>query len=239
MSFKTETCAQCGNLFSYDDSLFGRKPEWGGGMLGGYLCSNCANQRKQEQQLKAFREDDRKRQEMDNIIRENEEDDRYQREQREQRRNQELQRQAEYESANPGEYECPNCLYITLKRNASRCPKCHGTVSSSYWYTINKREAEAQEQARLEADEWERARPQREAAERALKKTKAKRKATIIICSIIGPFLIAGIIAVFSGYSFSRGIEKLVEIITMIIFLPIAIGFLFLIYKIWAFFAGD
>src|ERR1700741_4132999 len=38
-----------------------------------------------------------------------------------------------YKRNNPGDYTCPNCLYITLKSGASRCPKCQGTVDADYW----------------------------------------------------------------------------------------------------------
>lgn len=233
MSFKTETCAQCGNLFSYDDSLFGKQPEWAGGMLGGYICSNCSNQRRYEKQQEEFRKEDQDRGEMDRIRRGIEEEDRELERQKQQRIQQQQQQEYQYQAQNPGEYECPNCLYITLKRNASRCPKCQGTVNQNYWRAIEQQEALEEEKRRQEAEEWERARPAREAADKEKRAAKAKRKTIIIISSIIGPFLLSGLIAVFNGYSFSYGIEKLVTVIAMIIFIPIVIGVIILLKKIF------
>lgn len=48
--------------------------------------------------------------------------------------------EAEYDRANPGDYECPECLFITLRRGASRCPKCQANVPSGYWSPIFERE---------------------------------------------------------------------------------------------------
>ena len=59
-----------------------------------------------------------------------------------------LQRQDEsenwlaFKSANPGDYDCPHCRYRTLKLQASRCPKCHGEVSSHFWSKIAEAKAE-------------------------------------------------------------------------------------------------
>lgn len=41
-------------------------------------------------------------------------------------------RESDYRRANPGDYECPDCKPTTLKKNATRCPMCHGTPSQSY-----------------------------------------------------------------------------------------------------------
>ncbi|MBE0618638.1 MAG: hypothetical protein IH608_12055 [Proteobacteria bacterium] len=67
---------------------------------------------------------------------------------------------AEHHRANPGDFECPHCRYVTLKREASRCPMCHGEVSRGYWEDVRAKEL---------ADELEYARtaPQREAARKA------------------------------------------------------------------------
>ena len=45
-----------------------------------------------------------------------------------------------YKRANPGDYECPHCKYISLKRGASRCPLCHGEVGSEFWQDLRNRE---------------------------------------------------------------------------------------------------
>lgn len=62
-------------------------------------------------------------------------------------------RESDYRRANPGEYACPHCQYISLKSGASRCPLCHGEVGRRYWDDVRA--------------EYERAAPQREAARRA------------------------------------------------------------------------
>src|SRR6266498_149447 len=94
-----------------------------------------------------------------------------------------------YKRNNPGDYTCPNCLYITLKSGASRCPKCQGTVGADYWVRVRagekakaladqerertRKAEEAAEEARKRAieakaaAEWERRAPEREAAARA------------------------------------------------------------------------
>lgn len=73
---------------------------------------------------------------------------------------------AEYKRANPGDYQCPECLYVTLKRRAHKCPKCHAAIRSEYWQPIYAREAaqaeEAARQKRLAAEEWARGEPERQ-----------------------------------------------------------------------------
>ena len=95
------------------------------------------------------------------------------------------QEEALHKRQNPGDYDCPHCLYRTLKLSASRCPMCHGQIGVEFWRPIieerKRREARAererQEQTaqaaarrRREADEaeqrrieWEKAAPEREA----------------------------------------------------------------------------
>ncbi|HUW27894.1 MAG TPA: hypothetical protein VMV97_04730 [Sulfuriferula sp.] len=63
---------------------------------------------------------------------------------------------------NPGDYVCPSCMFRTLKKGASRCPKCHADPGRQYWVDVTARER-AQEIAA--AEEWERGRPAREAKE--------------------------------------------------------------------------
>ncbi|HXU36508.1 MAG TPA: hypothetical protein VN937_09105 [Blastocatellia bacterium] len=74
-------------------------------------------------------------------------------------------------TANPGDYECPHCLYLSLKKDASRCPLCHGEVRSGYWDVVRVREKADEERraAALEAaaEEQIRTAPERAAAARA------------------------------------------------------------------------
>lgn len=90
-----------------------------------------------------------------------------------------------YKRNNPGDYTCPNCLYVTLRSGASRCPKCQGTVNADYWVRVRadekataladqeRKAEEAAEQARRRlaeaeaAADWVRRAPEREAAARA------------------------------------------------------------------------
>lgn len=40
-----------------------------------------------------------------------------------------------HRQANPGDFECPHCKFVSLKMDASRCPLCHGDVGKDYWQT--------------------------------------------------------------------------------------------------------
>lgn len=222
MSFKTVACSKCGNLFSYDDSFGSKKPQTDG-LFGGYLCSNCSNQIHNEKTQDDFRRQEQK------LFRQRQEEIEYNQSVEEQRQKERYwesirqQKEAQNKFENPGEYECPNCLFITLKRNASRCPKCQGTISQNYWAAIYKKEAQEKEKRRLAAEEWESTRPEREAAERMEKTRKLKRKILIIISSILGPFIIAGLIAVMNGHAFVDGISVIFSIIGYIILIAIII----------------
>jgi hypothetical protein len=76
----------------------------------------------------------------------------------------------DYTRDNPGEYKCPNCLYITLRSGAMRCPKCQGSVDAGYWNRVEANAKAAEERLRIkEAEakaEWQRSAPAREAAAR-------------------------------------------------------------------------
>ena len=89
---------------------------------------------------------------------------RQQREASEQQRD--LLSNAQYQQFNPGHYNCPHCLFQSLKRNASRCPLCHGVIDGEYWVQVQKGEKEAvARRAEIEAKEkkeLERTRPERE-----------------------------------------------------------------------------
>lgn len=76
-------------------------------------------------------------------------------------------RRAQLFEANPGEYGCPECRFITLRRGASRCPKCHASVPSGYWTPIferEEREAAEEKQRRKLADAADAQKKQREDA---------------------------------------------------------------------------
>jgi hypothetical protein len=86
------------------------------------------------------------------------------------RRHEELVRLREleiYKRNNPGDYQCPECLLISLVRGAMRCPLCHAVVGQGYWPPIyEKEELQAEEKARREKaaeEEWKRTEPERRA----------------------------------------------------------------------------
>lgn len=104
---------------------------------------------------------------------------------------------SDYRRANPGDYPCPHCRYISLKNYASRCPLCHGEIGGNYWNAVRKVEkdeaeiAEAESKAEAErkvareaaaAAEWIRTAPEREAAaivEQQIRRNEASRKLAI------------------------------------------------------------
>lgn len=100
---------------------------------------------------------------------------------------------------------CPECRYITLRRTATRCPKCHAMVAASYWTPILERErqvAEERERQRQQAaEEWARGEPERqrkakaEADARALEAQRLARGSTglgwvvvVIALVVLGAF---------------------------------------------------
>ena len=76
--------------------------------------------------------------------------------------------ESDYRRANPGNYECPLCLYVSLRMGASRCPSCHGDVPSGHWAGVFAAEKAMAERKRAreaaEAAEWARNAPVRAAA---------------------------------------------------------------------------
>lgn len=50
----------------------------------------------------------------------------------------EIQEQDRFERANPGDYKCEACLYITLKKGASRCPRVVLTLNRDIGLTLRK-----------------------------------------------------------------------------------------------------
>lgn len=84
-----------------------------------------------------------------------------------------------------GDYECPYCRHISLRRRATCCPLCQGTIGDDYWQPILAKEAAVatareQEKLRLQELAWEefqRTRPEREEAERRRAASEAATKA--------------------------------------------------------------
>lgn len=85
-----------------------------------------------------------------------------------------------YKRQNPGDYKCPECLYITLKRGASRCPACHAAIGHDHWPPIYENERlqveEKARQEKLDAEEWARGEPERQRQAKALAEEDERRR---------------------------------------------------------------
>jgi hypothetical protein len=103
-----------------------------------YDCPRCQAERRHEELLEQARES-------------HEEEVRYAQERHEEAI--EAARESDHRRANPGDYECPHCKYISLKRNATRCPLCHGSPDANYWSEVAAREEAARERAKAAAIE--------------------------------------------------------------------------------------
>lgn len=97
--------------------------------------------------------------------------------------------ESDHRRANPGDYACPHCKYISLNYDAARCPLCRGEIGGAYWNDVRAEEKAAAERRRAQeeeaAAEWIRTAPQRAAAEaealviRQRIEQAAKNKATV------------------------------------------------------------
>jgi ribosomal protein L37AE/L43A len=67
----------------------------------------------------------------------------------------ELERDELYQRQNPGEYDCPYCLYRKLRTGVSRCPSCHAEITQEQWRPIVEIE-------RALAKRWAREQPERQ-----------------------------------------------------------------------------
>jgi len=179
MGVESTSCSKCGKILRYNAGLFGNYPQSDG--LFSRLCSECANDRREEERheerLKASKRRDAEL-EQDRNSRYEDSERRLEEDREEQRRrHEELEQQAEdaaYEAQNPGDYECPCCFFITLRSGASRCPKCQGSISGEYWNKIYEQEAVEEKIAQEKFQEWERLEPFRDAEEAREKWVTAK-----------------------------------------------------------------
>lgn len=92
---------------------------------------------------------------------------------------------------NPGDYVCPSCLFRTLKKEASRCSKCHADIGRQYWDVIKTKERDARvcalaaKKAAKESDEkWAREQLITGEALAKLKKLKDKKSKSFIFSLI-------------------------------------------------------
>ena len=76
--------------------------------------------------------------------------------------------ESDYRRANPGDFECPHCKYISLKRGAARCPHCRGHIRSDDWIKLEAADKAAKRAA---------AEREKEAADVAEQKQRASARA--------------------------------------------------------------
>ena len=74
-----------------------------------------------------------------------------------------------YKFRNPGDFQCPACKLITLKRGASRCPICHIDIEPDFWTAVAERERREEiererERQRVEAENAAKEKERRETA---------------------------------------------------------------------------
>lgn len=97
---------------------------------------------------------------------------------------------SEHKRANPGDYKCPECLYVTLKRGAMRCPICRARITQQYWAWVEAAETAyvaEQAQAKIAAAEaWARAEPERDRFRvEARQRTRASRFAILYFAYLL------------------------------------------------------
>jgi ribosomal protein L37AE/L43A len=80
----------------------------------------------------------------------------------------ELERDELYQRQNPGEYDCPYCLYRKLRSGVSHCPSCHAEITQEQWRPIFEIE-------KALAKEWAKDQPERQRTPLPPKFTAAKR----------------------------------------------------------------
>jgi len=95
-----------------------------------------------------------------------------------------IARDQAYRVNNPGDYECPACLYKTLKRGATRC-KCGAVVLAEYWESVRSRERLQQEREERERAERYRKQQEHEAWLASPEGTAATKAAAVAAAAIV------------------------------------------------------
>ncbi|KKU50259.1 MAG: hypothetical protein A3F53_01675 [Candidatus Zambryskibacteria bacterium RIFCSPHIGHO2_12_FULL_48_10] len=101
-----------------------------------------------------------------------------------------------YKQSNPGDYKCPECYFITLKKGAKRCPMCRSSISEEYWKQVaekeeetRKRKAEIEEKQRQATEEQKRkAQEEKERIVRGIREAKKEweNKVDLVFALLIG-----------------------------------------------------
>lgn len=94
---------------------------------------------------------------------------------------------------NPGDYNCPSCLFRTLKRGASRCPKCHADPSRQYWVDVETKERDARLRAKEAAE-----RAAKEAAEKAAQEAAERAESNRLIYRLTNPNALLSLVVFFA-----------------------------------------
>ena len=93
--------------------------------------------------------------------------------------------EAAYRTNNPGDYQCPGCRMVSLKRLARRCPLCQWDIPNDSWERISEEERiekeRRQEKERIEKERRQRAEEERRkwlaSPEYAAQQERARREA--------------------------------------------------------------
>lgn len=120
---------------------------------------------------------------------------------------------------NPGDYYCPSCKFRTLKKGASRCPKCHADPGLQYWAEVEAKEREAWLRAKAAEDEWKRGEPARAAAARAAAAIKERTGRWSIFWTFYYLYLLPTLVLT-SGLFFVSGQIPALDWNTLIMALP-------------------
>lgn len=85
-----------------------------------------------------------------------------------------------------GDFPCPHCRLISLKEDASRCPKCHGDIGADYWIAVRQFYGDA---IRQKSEQEERERPERERREKQWKIRRAAERRRKFVRAVYWSYL--------------------------------------------------
>ena len=157
---------------------------------------------------------------------EREEERRREQEEREEERHEEnirLREQEDFKRKNPGDYECPECLFITLKKGATRCPVCHAAIARDHWPPIVERERlqaeetarrerlaaeEKSRQERLAAEEWAKGEPERQRLAKVAAEENERKKVAERHRELLNIVIVIGFVVLFLGVYFNQPAPK-------------------------------
>jgi hypothetical protein len=138
--------------------------------------------------------------------------------------------EAAFRAHNPGDFQCPSCMMISLKRGARRCPLCRSDITPSDWEDIDNKVEEARKQAQARDEESQRRVMERAVAQAATEvpaRTPRSRRPPKDSPLATGVGCAASIVGFCFGVSFTmevvHGMEPGAKQVLIFIFLPILI----------------